>query len=824
MDFVTPAGTEKIRTVTFLPSGINIAGCGLDPGVVLYRPPPLGGGRCHSKTPNAYPMTPHFYVSHAIGHFPSACIAVFSLLIITPSPGFSQSTSTADGARKQTETVIHLAPFEVSTTIDTGYVASSVVSGTRFNVPIKEIPLGIQVHTEEFIRDLGAVEVDDLIGYSANVYPQGRGDTSPGFNVRGFNTSFALRNGFRTNAVMGAANIERVEIVKGPQSVLFGQMNPGGVINVITKRPQWQPRHNFSLAVGELSFRQARMDLTGPLGTERKLAYRTIVEHHHHRYDDTFARMERNHLTQSLLLQPLDRVRILVEYDLQRRNTVPQDDTPIGNVTDAAGNVLRVPATMEVPGFGTIVPKGAGTILTYLDKSMGRSFSLRGPDAFANFENRNLYIDATLQLTQALTFRANANRRTLLYERNALHSGAFILKPEFWNSFRWEYFDRTVHDETVRTELFGDFEPAQGVRLRAIAGWEYSEGDYRNIERRRTVGAPAPFGTIPDARTIPFTRFRDNSSLYTNLASEQISKSENDAIYAILQGSALGERVHFLAGLRRDSVKEWTSRISRGFTAEPTLTDRANTNNLGFVYAINPAVSLFVGRSTAFVPNGSGTDRSNNPIALPPQVGEGYEGGLKFTALEQRLSGTASFFRNDRTNIRRQVSIFDQTGAQTGFETTVSGLERAEGVDFDLVWSPTRSWQIVLAGSYTDGEVLSDDEAPENIGRIPPELSKYQAAVWTRYRFSEGPWAGFAIGGGFNYSEGTVLEAQNDRRPRVSDDMGLFDFFASYAFKTFGRDSSVALNVSNVFNKEGLQRDKRFNAARQIRTTYNIRF
>ncbi|MFN3579509.1 MAG: TonB-dependent siderophore receptor, partial [Pseudomonas sp.] len=163
-----------------------------------------------------------------------------------------------------------------------GYVTSNVSSATKSDLPLRETPQSVQVVNSQMLSDIGALRLDDTLDYVSGLARQNSfGGLWDNFSVRGFsgneNTGAQiLRNGFVANRGFNArrdmANVERVEFLKGPASALYGSSDPGGTLNVVTKKPQWTRSGSAKLSYGSYDARRAELDLTGP-ATER-LAYR----------------------------------------------------------------------------------------------------------------------------------------------------------------------------------------------------------------------------------------------------------------------------------------------------------------------------------------------------------------------------------------------------------------------------------------------------------------------------------------------------------------------------------------------------------------------
>ncbi|MEM9158098.1 MAG: TonB-dependent receptor plug domain-containing protein [Verrucomicrobiota bacterium] len=210
--------------------------------------------------------------------------ALAALLVIGPSLGLAQD---------QDEAVYELSPFRVDASDDLGYRATNTISGTRLNTAIKDLPMPIEVVTEQFIDDIEAVDLKEVLAFSSGItsdeflQPTGPGnfdfspsrvvnreDNSTVVNIRGFTTGTQLRLGFKSGiqydiTVIGSntdpVNLERAEVVRGPAALLYGVSFLGGVVNYIPKRPSPQEAYSVKVGFGSDGFARSEFDATGPL-------------------------------------------------------------------------------------------------------------------------------------------------------------------------------------------------------------------------------------------------------------------------------------------------------------------------------------------------------------------------------------------------------------------------------------------------------------------------------------------------------------------------------------------------------------------------------
>ena len=162
-------------------------------------------------------------------------------LAFAAAPSFAQTASPA-GAAQASDEVVKLSEFQVTTSADRGYRAGNSVSATRIDTPIKDLPFAISAFTQQFITDVGARDLFDVVQYAPGVTSAGREFNAGNavYSIRGFDQA-PQHNGFVGEAYVDTVSVERVEVVKGPSSVLYGQVAPGGTVNYITKRPGAKP-------------------------------------------------------------------------------------------------------------------------------------------------------------------------------------------------------------------------------------------------------------------------------------------------------------------------------------------------------------------------------------------------------------------------------------------------------------------------------------------------------------------------------------------------------------------------------------------------------
>lgn len=396
----------------------------------------------------------------------------------------------AIAANAQTEDegpIYTLSPFEVSTDSDVGYLSTNSTSGTSLNIAIKDLPMAVQVINKDQITDLGASNLDEALLYSAGVFTDdnqasnsvgatrgtqggGSGDKSISsagqgsrfanvVHIRGLSTPYQNRMGFRygglvvtpdsevaLGGLMDSVNMERVEVVKGPNSLLYGVGVLTGIVNVIPERPLPEPRYEFSTKMGSYDFLRLEADLTGPLKSDwipGQLNYRLAGSFEERGHWTDFRSNQTEYYVAQLEYTPFRKARLFLEY--QDGNTRDEGiasqwiydevnaarDSEFRNEFDEAFNWARYDGTLgslrkldssdgsiaDVSVFdnntGTSSTQGALRILDTPDAAftgggLPNSYRITGPDTFAERDEQNFIADLELTPIENLTINLGA--------------------------------------------------------------------------------------------------------------------------------------------------------------------------------------------------------------------------------------------------------------------------------------------------------------------------------------------------------------------------------------------------------------------------------
>lgn len=665
---------------------------------------------------------------------------------------------------------VRVSPFEVSSALDSGYLASNSVSASRFDAPIRELPFAIQAFTEAFIRDQKPRDIFDIaryapgVTYRSNDFNEGNANLA----IRGFAVSSTpgnvqiLRDGFHGPSIFDFTNITRVEVVKGPSSFLYGQVAPGGMVNVITKSPQSSFAADADITYGSHDQYRIDADLTGPASSS--LFYRLAASYDRDMlYWDPYKAHSWT-VAPSLLWQPSDRISVSLKYEGYRKSETPQ--------------------LMQKPGYG---PQ-AGIVPTSVDPNLSGVDVPGLPDTWNSMSYADFRYSDTDQFTAWLDFKADdhwnlrAGYSHLKYEVDALFSGNLGMANNT-TLLQGRRFRRQIyanHDQSYETQAVGKYRNGD-TSLRLLIGAQYVDRQFDNWAAQ-APNDPA-LGSIPTASPLPLWDLSDpttwNRIVAIPLSALTENRADRSTTYrdvSVYAGSTLGlldDRLLLLAGVRQTRTDSQLADRVAGQTQERIETS-AVTPQYGALYKVLPGLSLFASYAESFVP---GTQPLNNPdgtTSLPkPTEGRGFDIGVKADLLDHRVSGTLTLFEVRNRNIVNDLAVTD-SGGNVNIYNVQSGEQRSRGIEFDTTITPGHNWQIYFSYSYmkarivefsgNDDAILAQDPATldaagqanyRNVRRFhnaPLQMSApHLANLWTRYDFSDEALKGFYIAGGLNY-------------------------------------------------------------------------
>lgn len=737
---------------------------------------------------------------------------------------------------------VKVSPFDVSTQLDQGYHASNSVSGSRFDAPIRELPFAVQAFTESFIDDQKPRDIFDIARYSPGVTYRSNDFNEGNANlaIRGFAVGSlaggniqTLRDGVHGPSIFDFTNIDRVEVVKGPASFLYGQVAPGGIVNVITKNPQRRFAASADARYGSYGEYRFETDVTGP--ASKDLFYRLAASYDQDmHYWDAYDAHSWN-IAPSLLWQPSDRISVSLKYEHFEK--------------------IEEPQLMQKPGYSTwsgVVPSAADPNLSGVD--------VPGlPDTWNSMAYSDYRHSNTHNLSAWIDFKADEhwNLRSgyshLEYDVDALFSGNFGManNSTMLQGRRVRNQVYSNRDDTIELQGVGKYELGF-ARLRLLLGGQYVD---RNFHRwagqapndpalgNNPTGSPLPLWDLSN----PSTWDRNTSIALSQMTAGRFDQNVNAVDKSIYGGSTFGffdDRLLVLTGWRWTETESELTDVLNNRSQSRSAVSRV-TPQYGVLYKLTPEWSLFGSYAESFVPGTFLVNNLGGGTSIPePTEGQGYDVGIKADLFDGRLSTTLSYFDIENRNIVNDLAVTDISGVTTIYGVP-SGKQRSRGVEWDATAKLTDNWQLYLSYSYMDAKIVEftgQDDAilaqdPNTLDatgqayyknalrfhNAPLQMSApHLANLWTRYDFSSEALRGLHIGAGVNIVQDQTLLSDSPKSARQS--YALVNALIGYSWEFGGHGVIVDLTGKNLLDEHYRPSQSSRGRPRELMINFSVKF
>lgn len=595
------------------------------------------------------------------------------------------------------------------------YTVDEVSSATRIPVPVHDTPRSVEVVTRQVMDDQQVIRLDQALRNVSGVSQiSTQGGRAGSFMIRGFTSEVnVFKNGFRDDDVFGTdatrdtINLQRIEVLKGPPSYLFGRADPGGVINQITKAPLKTPYYSTELLLGNYDLYRPQIDIGGPLNANKTLTYRF-----NGLYESANSYREGVHSNRLFLaptlgweIGPRTTFRAEVEY-LYSRSPIDRGIVALGS------GVAPIPITRFLGDPTLQNGNHSGKATLWVLHDFNDLFRWR--TAFRSAVNRSQYSSR-----ESWFFVGDENDGILNLARFEIPS--------------------TTQSHILQNELHGKFATGP-MKHKTIVGIELGR------EVRRSSTASDFGGDTSDPGVIPFSFiniFNPSNRLFLNtpLTTVDDSKEVNNFLGVYFGDHvSLTDKLHLHGGGRFDYYKQ-------NFTLFPTVdapiqtadsqSDTAFSPSVGLTYQPWKPIAFFANYTESFLPQLAG-NRSAAGTLFDPQRGKAYEGGVKFQFFEERLRASIAGFRITKTNVLTPDPI-------NGFPNLVAtGEQRSQGVEFDVAGRLLPGWDIIANYAYVDARVSEDNQFL--VGSRVPNSALNQGSLWTTYYIQNGPLKGLGAG------------------------------------------------------------------------------
>ncbi|MEL6494566.1 MAG: TonB-dependent siderophore receptor [Cyanobacteria bacterium J06623_7] len=684
---------------------------------------------------------------------------------IIPSPQNSVVLSITPTGRAQTNQAEVEEEIAIIATgaAEENYYAADATTATRTDIPLRDLPQSVQIVPQQVIEDRQAISIEEIVTSSSGVIFSGNNfGRGADLAIRGFNRSAILRDGFRVynRAAQGipeTANLERVEIVKGPASVVFGESEPGGLINLVSKQPVSKPLYDLQLQLGNDRFVRFPVDLSGALTESGNLSYRLNVLY---QFEDGFRDFDNG---------------------FERFFVAPTLAWQISDSTDLSFNLEYTTETRPVDS-GTAVIDGEPAdiprerVINNPSDKADREFINTG----YTFEHR---FNEDWKIRNAFRYIGNS------YDPDGTLAVPFFIDDNTGTITRTFVREERVEDSfTLYTNVEGNLTTGK-VEHNLLLGVDLNKSP--NDLSTRFDPFPLNFSN-PNLAFLNI--FDPDYDAFVSPEPEEIDFFNNDEVSSDRLGIYVQDKIDLLdnlillAGLRYDTFDRTTTNTLDD--SEVSQDSDAFTPRIGIVYQPIEAISLYGNYSESFNPNPFLYNRSADGSLLEPETGDGFEIGVKADIVPNRLAATVAYFNLDKENVATEDRL-------NPFAAVIIDRQQSQGIEFDVAGEIMPGWNVVAGYAYIDSEITEDDDA-DLIGSRFPNIPEHSASLWTTYEIQQGDFQGLGLGLGFNFV--------GERQGGLPNGFEVDSYFLTNAALFYKRQNwQLRLNFNNLFDVDYIE-------------------
>lgn len=572
-----------------------------------------------------------------------------------------------------------------------GYAVPNASTATRTDTPLRDIPQSIQVVPRQVIEDQQSVSLEDALRNVSGVRQNNNNvnvSNQASFNLRGFSQGSIFRNGFptRSNSLIEVAGIERIEVLKGPASVLYGQSEPGGIVNIVTKKPLENPFYSASFQVGSYQLYRPTLDISVPLADDKSILFRMNLAYTNAGSFRDFVDSESIYVAPVLAIKFSEQTRVTLDLEYL------SDDRTFDNTIPVIG---RQPGDVPISRFlGEPDDKKQTTdfFTGYLfEHDFSENWKLRNAFRYHYYQgDREVFRFGSLR---------NDNRTI-----NRTYQDFSLQTKEF----------------SLITDIVGKFSTGS-VKHTLLLGVDLRQQELLNQGVNSVASLPINIFNPVYGTPVP-TRFRTQSFK---------EETEWAGIYIQDQISLLDNLILVLGG-RFDFVNNANIFSS----SETDFQDNAFSPRVGVVYRPIEPISLYASYAKSFNPQ-SGFTVSGE--ALEPSTGKQFEIGVKTEFLNGKLAATLAYYDLTKQNIATTDL------ANPDFDILI-GEQRSRGVELDIAGELAPGLNLIASYAYTNAKITRDNTGLE--GLRPFNAPEHSGSLWLTYELQSGSLKGLGLGTG----------------------------------------------------------------------------
>jgi len=724
------------------------------------------------------------------GEFTIEKVPIGSYSIIASSLGYGKQTKSIKVKPNQenkilfvlTEASIELQSVEIIGRRAVTYNNEVSFGATKTATPIKDIPQAISYVTKEVMADRQAYRVNDVV---KNISGINQFSYYNDYTIRGFRSQQELVNGLRVIGLFGpqvlTANLERVEVIKGPASAIFGNSSPGGTMNRVTKKPLDVERKAITFTTGSFNTLRSTLDFTGPLNEENTLLYRLNMAYEDSNDFRDLQEFKSFMVAPSISFLPTDKTRI--NFDLVITNFDGKLDRgqPIFGAS-AGANLNSTPISFAIGAANDYHKSNVGYSTLSINHQFSKDFSFNtsymryayNEDLFEHRTSNRFAVDSLgNEIPTLMGMRISAREQKQV---NDNVSSYFV-----WNTKT----DQIEHKILFGFDYIQSVRPVGGGSIFTSSGAIYRtlDGNLANYDPSNAQnyifenGLPKP--------NIPHFNLEDPTFTLAYPSDYILGRGELAPTRFYTQGIYIQDQIKWkklqvLLGLRQEF---YTDVINYKKNDEVIREQKKFLPRLGLVYTLSNAINLYATYTESFQPQ--------NPIDLvetvggpfDPMQGQMLEGGAKGTFFNDRLSANLAIY-----NIENQNILI--TDPDTGL-LVQRGAERAQGGELDINGRIGANLSLTVNYAYNNATIVEDDNE-DLIGERKENAPLHSGGFFANYAFD-----GWLTGVNFNAGANFVSERNTFEQALQLPAYTIFDAGVAYKINKV----KIAFTLNNVWNK-----------------------
>ena len=660
------------------------------------------------------------------------------------------------------------------------YLINTTQMGGKFSGTLKDLPQSVSLVSREFMEDRMAFQITDMVQDLAGV---SQASVYDDLTIRGFNSGYTnglrLVNGMRSAYGYGTsfwrapltANLESIEVLKGPGASLFGDIVPGGTINLVTKKPLEERKTSVDFTVGSFQTLRSALDMGGPLDKDKKFLYRLNVAY------ETARTFRDNNKRNTILIAP--------SFSLR-----PVEGT-------------QVDVDIVYDDFDGFLDRGIG-IRNNDFYAQDRAFNVNQPTDFYRSKFLTFSTRLSQDIAEGLSMHVNYMKSIYNEELNEFRTLNTFADPPNNTIMNMRFLSKDVRDYTDNLVSYLSYNlDRPGHQHRFVLGVDYAQygGDKDNVQRearhRMLDGEEVPLTIDLES---PVRDVIDVGS-YVWLAQAEfpfLNPYKSMGFY-IQDQVTIGERWNMVMGLRHEYYRSSSADLAQSYETS----QHAWLPRMGMTYHINDQMNYFASYSQGYVPVGAdfihnyGQYGADSPFSAERSFQ--VETGLKTGFFNNQLQTELSIFHIGRQNMMIATGAMSDAGFPIYRQ---SGEVISQGVELDFRGQVTREFQIMANYSFNHTEVKSSSRDIE-VGMPLANAPRHMGNVWAKYVFSQTALKGFGFGAGTNFMNSRRME-----NPMAIDDEGNMAWGEWPSYQVWNaalyyhlKGARLTLNFNNILDK-----------------------